>query len=120
MAADEWRVGDDHYRLIETPRNNALIRRCEPMNEEAIDVGPVNGTVARVPQHALADMILGRRYANGLGDHHHCRTSCLGILNSMYGPEPKSYPQETPKSTSFPLGQSRELGELLLLARRVT
>src|SRR5258708_26992706 len=66
---------DRGYRLIEKPGAAALVRQCEAINHEAIDVGPVNRGMRRMPDHTFAAAVAGRRHANWLrcdGSRNYC------------------------------------------------
>jgi len=49
------------YGLIEKPGADAFVRQCEAMNQEAIDVGPVNRGMRRMPDRTFRRS--GRRSA---------------------------------------------------------
>ena len=45
--------GERRYRLIKKPGADALVREGETMNQETIDVGPIDGTMSGMPDHPL-------------------------------------------------------------------
>ena len=58
--------GEGCYWLIEKPCPNALVGRCEAMDQEPVDVGPINGRMCRIPNRTLAASVTGRSNASRL------------------------------------------------------
>ena len=61
-------IGQDDrgYRLIKKPGADALIRQRESVNQEAIDVRPVDCGMRGMPDRSFSATVAGRRDANWL------------------------------------------------------
>ena len=69
------------YRLVEKPGLHATVGGLEAMNQEAVDVGPVERLLLGMPYGTLSAPVPRRRHANRLA---YRRIRHFGLVGALY------------------------------------